>query len=199
LIIEGAHASHTEPGVEHLEQLHAKKNVRMNDSDVNASLRASFRKDRKRRNDEAKSRGWRPGSELLQHTAKDVQISQTMTFGDGQSLEMNKLQKIRASSIFQSKERRIRNDSSGRPDQIGSIPETPSSGVDSFQVPDRIPSLSTNCAAEKREGKSENNASQNTPSRGDGASKKRTVLISSLLTGSTSLKKCPQPQKTCNG
>ena len=131
-----------EPGVAYLEELKAKKKVFGNDAELNAKIRASFRKDRKqekRRQNDPKSR----------YHAKGMILSEGIVFGDGNKLERRKFQQVRASSIFQSKSRprkerllqrqaatnTLLNDMQEQPDSIASIyPEDAVSGTAVSQI-----------------------------------------------------------------
>jgi coiled-coil domain-containing protein 130 len=92
--------------LDHLRALQAQKGSFLHDSDLNASLRTSFRgerKLRKRRLADAEKRGWRKGMELVEAQAEDAEGARQITYGNSRQLEDDQFRRVRTSSIFSKK------------------------------------------------------------------------------------------------
>jgi len=103
--------------IEELEQIRQRNDVSasVNDADANASIRKSFRSDRKekrRRLGEAKEKGWRDGMMVLPTNDHDVLAANDNCYGRPAEAEKRKLSAVRKSSIFSSN--RARGNKNGR-------------------------------------------------------------------------------------
>ncbi|CAB9519376.1 coil domain-containing protein 130 homolog [Seminavis robusta] len=105
----------------------------LQDSDMNATIRASFRverKDRKRQRKAAEALGFREGISLADHSLEDEVTARQTTFGNCRRSEKKKMSDARKKSIFSTKKK----SSSGRKKDRRNSSEP--------VVPDGIPSSS---------------------------------------------------------
>jgi coiled-coil domain-containing protein 130 len=102
--VQGKHRALTE--LEELQRIRKLKQLStLNDADNNASIRQSFRKDRKEKRsrlEEGVKKGWRNGLEVLPLTLDDKITANDVVYGRPKEEEKHRLLSVRKSSIFSS-------------------------------------------------------------------------------------------------
>lgn len=90
----------------------------LEDATLNASIRATFRVDRKQkriRQVQASQKGWRQGMELLNPSLEDTIAAKTAIYGQAHTIESKNFRKVRKSSIFDTTKSSNKNNKKRRP------------------------------------------------------------------------------------